>query len=244
MTKRRKIKKLTPPENRTQVVVDRARTEWDHLSLSKMPYISHVPVNPDKMTEDRKKRIKSVMYWYNRNVPTAEIAKKMGITATTVRRDLTAAVVLTSRNMPYVPKLEREIMTETKTFMKRTEGLMERIESTIDILEEDQKHTTDSKSVMAYSMLIGELRQTLELGAKLTGELQTGNKVNVIMFSGLVKKLIDIIHTEVDPTTFLRIRDRLRLELQGQQPLGSKGGDVSIELEEAQEPIMIEESNG
>ena len=77
-------------------------------------------------------------------------------------------------------------------------------------------------------MILGELRQTLELGAKLSGELQTGTRVNVVMFSGMIKRIIEILSQEVDRPTFIRIRERLKLEMQGQQPLGEKGGNVEI----------------
>lgn len=231
MARKKKRVLQKPAEKENFVSVDKSKTQWDKIQIQKIPYASHIPENPSKMTEERKIRIRKVMYWYNHKLNTMEIAKKMGIDVRMVRRDLTTAVALTKQNMPYVPKIERQIMKATATYTEEAKELMDRVKNVIDELETSKMYQ-DPKGAMSFAMLLGELRQTLELGAKLTGELQTGTRVNVVMFTGLVKKLISIIETEVDRTTFLRIRDRFRLEMQGQEPLGSKGGTIEIEAQE------------
>lgn len=238
----RKERKLSPPANQEIIAVDRSRHKWElDVSNRKIPYASHIPKNPSQMSEERKQRIRRVVWWLNKGLNPAQIADKMKIDRRVVKRDLSAAVVLTQQNLPYVPKLEREIMTGMKTYTEKTRDLMDRVEKIVNEIEEGKMYL-DPKGAMSMSMMLGELRQTLELGAKLTGELQTGTRINVIQFSGMIKRLIEIISQEVDKTTFLRIRERLKLEIQGQEPLGPKGGEVELpeEIAEAQE---VEEVN-
>lgn len=240
--KTRKVRKLTPPDNQKKIIVDRSQHKWEmDVSHRKIPYASHVPKNPSLMTEERKERIRKVVRWLNLGKSPAWIADKLDISRTTVKRDLSTAISLTSKNMPYVPRLEKQIMTEVKSYTEKARELMDRVEVIVSELEAEKMYM-DPKGAMSVSMMLGELRQTLELGAKLSGELQTGTRVNVIQFSGLIKRLIEIIGQEVDRGTFIRIRDRLRLEIDGQQPLGPKGGEVEI-AEAVQEAEIIADEN-
>lgn len=230
--RKRKPNKPYPDHKKTEIELTSKydKTKWPRpIDIKSIPYVSHVPKNPIQMDEKKKKRIRSAVWWHNKGKDIKWIAEKLKTTPTTIKRDLTTAVVLTNEAMPYVPKLERQIMTEVKTSVQKAGDLYDRVEDMIATLEQDKESiTSNSKKIMAYSMLIGELRQSLELTAKLTGELQTGTRVNVVVFSDLVKRMIEIIRSEVDLETFERIRDRIRLEMQGAKPLGQRGGEVQI----------------
>ncbi len=215
---------------------DKTRTEWpEYIAPNKIPYVSHVPASPNEMTDERKARIRSVIYWHNRGKKPKWIAEKVSkkfkksISSMTVKRDLTTAVELTNRAMPYVPKIEKEIMKEVKTSIVKAQDIFSRVDVVLKKLEDEEKHVENPKAIMAYAMLIGELRQSLELNAKLSGELQTGTRVNVLVFSGLVKGIIHILESELDLETFRRIRDRIKLEMDNREPLGARGGPVVVE---------------
>jgi len=204
-------------------------TSWDvNMDRNKIPYVSHAPTNPIKMTKDRKERIKKIIKLKGEKKSVDEIATILNMPAKYVKRDLSAAMVLAKENAPYLPAKDKALLHDTiVTYNDEARALFSRIRNVITELE-DAKAYIDPKAGMAYAMILGELRQTLELGAKLSGELQTGTRVNVVVFSGLVKRIIEIINQEVDRPTFIRIRDRMKLEMQGQQPLGDKGGDVDV----------------
>lgn len=224
-----------PRENPNQPKIQKDNvgnlTEWD-VSINKdnIPYVSHTPENPIRMTGDRKKRIKKIVALKTRepNLTPEEIAQRLNLTTTTVKRDLSAAMVLVRENKPYLPPKDKAILQGViSTYKEEATALFARIKEVIVKLE-DKEAYLDPKAGMSYAMILGELRQTLELGAKLSGELQTGTRVNVVMFSGMIKRIIEILSQEVDRPTFIRIRERLKLEMQGQQPLGEKGGNVEI----------------
>lgn len=219
-------------EKTKEVSIKKLKVEYKGGINPDIPYVVSVPKSPIKMTEERKKRIRKVVHHHNQGKDPKWIAKKIGSDTKTVKKDLTTAMALTAEAMPYVPKLEKQIMAEVKTTMQKSGDLYNRIETVLSEVEEQENLAKNPKAIMSYSMLLGELRQTLELTAKLSGELQTGTRVNVITFSGLVKRIIGILQSELDHDTFLRLRDRLRLELDGQQPLGSKGGDITIDIEQ------------
>jgi hypothetical protein len=204
------------------------RYQWQTVGFKKLPYASHVNQNLSTISEKRLKRIRKVMYHYSHGKSAKDIADMMGINQVLVKRDLTTAVVLTGKNMKYVPKLERKIMEYTTGYTKKAEELFVRVEKLVTQLENESAHL-DAKKAIPFVMMLGELRQTLELGAKLTGELQSGTRINVVMFSGLIKKIIGILESELPREQFARIRDRIKLEMQGQEPLGSKGGAIEID---------------
>ncbi len=214
------------------VSVERIKTDYKGGINPNIPYVVGIPKSPIKMTEERKKRIRKVVHWHNKGKEAKWIAEKLGENISSVKKDLTAAMTLTAEAMPYVPKLEKQIMAEVKTTIQKSGDLYDRIEVVLENVEAQHDLATNPKAVMSYAMLLGELRQTLELSAKLSGELQSGTRVNVITFSGFIKKIIGILQIELDRDTFLRIRDRIRLELDGQQPLGSKGGEITIDVEQ------------
>jgi hypothetical protein len=210
-------------------------TEWktENIDANKIPYVSHVPKNPIRMTHDRKKRIRKVLQLKNKGYTPEQIADELEIPLILIKRDLTTAVTLTGKNLPFVPAEDRALMRDAVTsYTNEAKDLFERIKTVVTTLEEKEAYL-DPKAAMSFAMIIGELRQTLELGAKLTGELQSGTRVNVVMFSGMVKRLIEIVGEEVDRTTFIRIRDRMKLEMGGKQPLGDKGGEVIIDANPA-----------
>lgn len=213
------------------VSVNKIKAEYKGGINPNIPYVTYVPESPIKMTEARKKRIRKVVHWHNKGKDPKFIAEKLGEDVKTIKKDLTTAMTLTAEAMPYVPKLEKQIMTEVKTTIEKSGDLYDRINTVLAEVEEQENLAQNPKAIMSYSMLLGELRQSLELTAKLSGELQTGTRVNVITFSSFIKKIIGILQQELDRTTFLRLRDRIRLELEGQQPLGSKGGDITIDVE-------------
>lgn len=208
-----------------------AVSKWDiDINKNKIPYVSHLPKNPMKMSKVRKDRIRKIVDIKTKepNVTPEQIAERLKITPTQVKRDLTAAVVLVGENKPYLPAQDKALLRGViTTYNEEAKGLFTKIKTVVQELE-DAKTYLEPKAAMSYAMLLGELRQTLELGAKLSGELQTGTRVNVIMFSGMVKRIIEILSQEVDRPTFIRIRQRLKLEMQGQNPLGEKGGPVEI----------------
>ncbi len=206
---------------------------WDiKLDPTKIPYVSHVPGSPIKMTESRKKRIRKIIRLKNEGLAPEEIAAELGIDTQIVKRDLTTAVVLANQNLPFMPPEDRALIkSAVTTYTDEAKTLMVKIKGIITKLEEAKMHL-EPKALGGFAMMIGELRQTLELGAKLTGELQTGTKVNVVVFSGMLKRIIEILHEEVDRPTFIRIRDRMKLEFTGKQPLGDKGGEVVIDTGE------------
>jgi len=207
-------------------------TEWDiSLNKDRIPYVSHTPENPMKMTEARKKRIRKIIDMKSNGKTNEEIAEKLKIPVKYIKRDITTAMILAKENTPYLPADDKALLRGViTTYNDEAKNLFARIKDVINELEGNKSYL-DPKAAMAYAMILGELRQTLELGAKLSGELQTGTRVNVVMFSDLIKRIIEIIHEEVDKTTFMRIRERLKLEMQGQSPLGDKGGEISIESE-------------
>lgn len=210
-------------------------TKWDiDVNRSKIPYVSHAPKNPMKMTKARKARIKKVLRLKEEGKEPKEIAETLGVSLKTIKRDLTTAIVLAKENLPYLPAEDKQLLHKAiSTYNDEARTLFDRIKTVITELE-DKETYLQPKAAMAYAMILGELRQTLELGAKLSGELQTGTKVNVVIFSNLVKRMIEIINQEVDRSTFIRIRERMKLEMQGQQPLGEKGGVVEVIEDEQQ----------
>ena len=208
-------------------------TAWntENIDVNKIPYVSHVPHNPIRLTHERKKRIKKILQLKNKGYTPEQIADELNVPLILVKRDLTTAVTLTSKNLPFVPAEDRALMRDAvKSYTTEAKDLFERIKTVVQTLEEKEAYL-DPKAAMSFAMILGELRQTLELGAKLTGELQTGTRINVIMFSNMVKRLIEIVGEEVDRSTFIRIRDRMKLEMSGQQPLGEKGGEIIINAE-------------
>jgi hypothetical protein len=215
------------------------RYQWDKVGLNKLPYASHVNQNYSTVTDKRMKRIRKIMYHYSHGMSAKDIATKLGISQILVKRDLTTAVVLTSKNMKFVPSIERRIMEYTSGYTKKAQELFDRVEKLVTELEDTSAHM-DPKKAVPFVMMLGELRQTLELGAKLTGELQTGTRINVVMFSGLIKKLINILESELPRDQFLRIRERIKLEMQGQEPLGSKGGTIEIDASSAEDGELVE----
>lgn len=205
-------------------------TQWEtDFRPGDIPYVSHVPKSPIKMSKERKERIKRIVYYKNLGKTPEQIAEALKVDVKTVKRDLTTAIVLMSKNMPFIPAQDRALMREAvKTYADETKELIIKTKNLIDEIEQNKMHL-EPKALGGFALMLGELRQTLELGAKLSGELQTGPKVNVIVFSGLIKRLIEIINEEVDRTAFIRIRDRFKLEMGGKEPLGEKGGKVEVE---------------
>jgi hypothetical protein len=204
-------------------------TEWDiDINKDKIPYVSHVPENPMKMTKSRKARIRKIIGMKQEGKTTKEIAEKLGIEEKQVKRDITTAMILTKENLPYLPAEDKALLRGVvTTYNDEARELFARVRIVVDELEA-RKTFLEPKAAMAYAMILGELRQTIELGAKLSGELTTGTRVNVVVFSSMIKRMIEIISEEVDRSTFIRIRDRMKLEMEGQQPLGDKGGNVEI----------------
>lgn len=206
-------------------------TNWqtEGIDPKKIPYVSHTPKNPINMTPERKARIQQVIKLKNEGKSPEEIAIQLKTSVKNIKRDLTAAIVLVGKSEPYLEAEDRKLVRQVvNTYNEEAKGLFLRVKKVIGELEEAKTYL-NGKDAIGYAMILSELRQTLELGAKLSGELQTGTQVNVIVFSSLVKRLIEIISQEVDKTTFLRIRERFKLEVQGQKPLGDKGGAVEIE---------------